>query len=126
MLGLAGVLAAAQLPVMSSLLASVYHAPSTRRHYAFTFFLAGGNFIAVIFGGLGFGLSATLTRDWRTSFVYLAVMFFVVLLVAVFTVPNLRKAVPYPEIMVQDSEEHIALLTSEPGKPGKRHDMRTD
>lgn len=126
MLGLAGVLAAAQLPVMSSLLTSVYSVPSTRRHCAFTFFLAGGNSIAVVFGGVGSGLAATYTRDWRASFVYIAILFGTVLVVAVFAIPNLRKAGPYPEIVGQDPEEQNALLVSGTRGAVEKHKMRAD
>ncbi|KUI56619.1 hypothetical protein VP1G_04040 [Cytospora mali] len=123
MLGLAGVLAAAQLPVMSNLLATVYSIPSIRRHCIFTFFLAGGNSIAVIFGGFGSGLAAILTSDWRASFVYIALLFVIVLVVAVFILPNFPKAGPYMGDTVQYSEEHSALLAPE---PMEKHEMRVD
>lgn len=126
MLGLAGILAAAQLPVMSSILTSVYSIPSTRRHCVFTIFLTGGNTIAVIFGGIGSGLAATYARDWRASFVYIAMLLVVVLVVAVFAIPNLRKDGPYPEDIVQDPEEQNALLTSGPRSAVKKTESRTD
>ncbi|ROV91352.1 hypothetical protein VMCG_09694 [Cytospora schulzeri] len=113
-LGFSGILAAAQLPVMSSMLTSVYSDPSTRRHCAFTFFLAGGNSIAVVFGGVGSGLAASYTTDWRTSFLYIAVLFIIILVVALFAIPNLPKAGSYPEEMVHDPEEQNALLASKP------------
>lgn len=126
MLGLAGILAAAQLPVISSLLTSVYSVPSTRRHCVFTFVLAGGNSIAVVFGGIGSGLTATYTRDWRASFVYIAIMFGIVLVIAVFTIPNLRKAAPFPENMADGPEEQYALLASGTRGAVEKHEMRGD
>lgn len=126
MLGFAGMLAAAQLPVMSSILVSVFSVPSTRLQCVFSLFLAGGNSIAVVFGGVGSGLAATYTRDWRASFVYIAVLFLLVVLLAVFTIPNLRKAGPYPKNMFQDPEEQNALLTPGPRNAVKNREMRAD
>lgn len=126
MLGLAGISAAAQGPVMSSLLASVYAAPSTRRHCVFTLFLAGGDSIAVVFGGLGSGVAATLTGDWRASFVYIAVLFAVVLVIALFVIPKVPKARPYSTIMAQHPEEHNSLLGSEARGPVEKREAVAD
>lgn len=127
MLGLAGVLAAAQIPVMSSLLTSIYSVPSTRRHCVYTFFLAGGNSIAVVFGGVGTGLAATLARNWRASFVYIAVLFVIVLVVAVFTIPNLRNPGQYSASVTRDFEERNVLLEpSDLRGPMEKHEIRAE
>lgn len=125
-LGLAGILAAAQTPVMSSLLASVYSAPSTRRQCVFTFFEAGANSIAVVFGSLGSGLVATLTRDWRASFVYIAVLLAIVLSVAIFAIPSTPEVGPYSASMARHHEEQNALLGSEVRGTVEKRGIRED
>lgn len=90
MLGVAGLASAAHIPIVSSILASIYTVPSMRRQCVFTFFLAGGNAFAVLFGGLGSGLVDTsLDGDWRASFIYIATLFGAVAVASIFVVPRL-------------------------------------
>ncbi|ROV99571.1 hypothetical protein VPNG_07726 [Cytospora leucostoma] len=126
MLGLAGVIAAAQLPIMSGLLTSIYAVPSTRLHCIFTLFLAGGNFIAVVFGGISFGIVATSAKSWRASFVYIAVLFVIILVLAVLTIPDLPKDKPYSESMDQCPDEQYALLGTEHVGAMKRNEIKAD
>lgn len=88
-LGVAGLASAAHIPIVSSILSSIYTVPSTRRQYVFTFFLAGGNAFSVLFGGLCSGLVDTaLGGDWRASFIYISTLFAAVAVAGVFILPN--------------------------------------
>lgn len=110
MLGLAGFACAAHIPIMSSLLTSLYCVPSRRRHCVFTFFLAGGNAFAVVFGGLGSGLvTQSFEGDWRATFVYIAVLYAAVAFVGFFIVPDTPRT--YPTYMATSgAEEQYTLL----------------
>lgn len=85
---LTGIAASANIAIMGSLLCSVYTTPSPRRNVIITMFLAGGNSVGVIFGGIGSGLVAT-GWNWRASFVYMAIVFVLVAVVGFFAIPNL-------------------------------------
>lgn len=110
MLGAAGLACAAHIPIMSSLLTSIYSVPSKRRHFVFTCFLAGGNAFAVLFGNVGSGLATdALGGDWRGTCVYIAVMYAIVALIGVLTVPNMPRN--YPTYIVSSgSEDRYTLL----------------
>lgn len=111
MLGVAGLASAAHIPIMSSILASIYTSPSTRRQCVFTLFLAGGNAFAVLFGGLGSGLVDTaLNGDWRASFIYIAALFGAVVVASIFVIPKL----PQDESLFPDQsqqEDQLPLLS---------------
>lgn len=126
MLGIAGVMAAAQIPVMSGLLTSMYAVPSIRLHFIFTVLLAGGNSVAVVFGGIGSGLVATSANSWRASFVYIAVLFAIVLVLAALTIPDLPKDKPYSASMDQCPDEQHALLGIERVGAAKKHPIKAD
>lgn len=110
MLGVAGLACAAHIPVMSSLLISVYSVPSKRRHFVITCFFAGGNVFAVLFGSLGSGLvTDALGGDWRGVFVFIAVMYTIVGFAGFWTLPNMPRN--YPTYIVSSgSENRYALL----------------
>lgn len=110
MLGIAGFACAAHIPITSSLLSSVYSAPSTRRYCVFTFFLAGGNAFAVVFGSLGSGLiSVSFDGNWRATLVYMAVMYAAVAVLACLAVPNMPRTHP-TYIITSGSEDRYTLL----------------
>lgn len=114
MLGLSGLASAAHIPIVSSLLASIYTIPSTRRQCVFTFFLAGGNAFAVLFGGLGSGLVDTvLEGDWRASFFYIATLFAAVAIAAMIVIPNMPPELPRP-LSQSPSEDQRPLLSPLP------------
>lgn len=118
MLGLSGLASAAHIPIVSSLLASIYPVPSTRRHCVFTFFLAGGNAFAVLFGGLGSGLVDTvLEGNWRASFTYIATLFAAVAIAGLFVIPNMPPELPVPPISRSQSEDQRPLLSPLAEKP---------
>lgn len=103
-LGVAGVACAAHVPITSSILTSIYDVPSTRRHCVFTFFLAGGNVFAVVFGGLGSGvINVLFDGDWRGSFIFVAVLYAVVAIVVALAIPNVPRH--YPTYMVSSASE---------------------
>lgn len=117
MLGLGGLASAAHIPIVTSLMSSIYNAPSTRRQCVFTFFLAGGNAFAVLFGGLGSGLVDTaLEGDWRASFIYIAALFAAVTVASIFVIPNLPQERSPPLYHTQSEDRH-PLLGQVPEKP---------
>lgn len=88
----------------------MYSASSTRRHCVFTFSLAGGNALAVIFGSVGSGLvSVSFGESWRATLVYMAVMYAVVAVVACLAVPNMPHAHP-AYIIASGAEDRYTLL----------------
>lgn len=109
-LGVAGLACAAHTPIMSSLLASIYVYPSTRRHCILTCFLAGGNAFSVIFGSVGCGLvDMAMNGDWRSSFVYIAVIYGVVAVVGALVIPNVPRTHSMTTIRSR-SEDRYTLL----------------
>lgn len=122
MLGAAGFACAANIPIMSSLLTSIYPVPSTRRHCVFTFFLAGGNAFAVIFGGLGSGIvDVAMQGDWRASPVYIAVIYAIVTVVGALVIPNMSRTYPV-HIVSSSSKDRFTLL----GRPIHQRSSVTD
>lgn len=110
LLGVAGLACAAHIPIMSSLLTSIYVVPSTRRHCVFTFFLAGGNAFSVIFGGLGSGLVDTaMEGDWRGSFVYVAILYAITAVVGAVVIPNMPRTHSI-QIVTSRPEDRFTLL----------------
>lgn len=109
-LGVAGLACAAHIPIMSSILTSIYVCPSTRRHCVLTSFLAGSNAFAVIFGGVGSGLVNTaIDGDWRGSFVYIAVLYALIAVVAALVIPNTPRSHSMIAIASR-SEDRYSLL----------------
>ncbi|KAJ4422685.1 hypothetical protein N0V82_002689 [Gnomoniopsis sp. IMI 355080] len=109
-LGVAGLACAAHIPIMSSLLASIYAYPSTRRHCVLTFFLAGGNAFSIILGSVGCGLvNMAMNGDWRGSFVYIAIVYGVVAVVAALVIPNVPRTHSVTNIRSR-SEDRYTLL----------------
>lgn len=122
LLGVAGLACAAHIPIMSSLLTSIYVVPSTRRHCVFTFFLAGGNAFSVIFGGLCSGLVDTaMEGDWRGSYVYVAVLYAIIAVVGAVVIPNMPRTHSMHAIM-SPTEDRYTLL----GSPAIKRSAWTD
>lgn len=112
-LGIAGAACSAHLPITSSILTSMYPTPSTRRYRVFTFFLAGGNAFAMVFGSLGSGLvKSAFGRTWYAPFVFIAVVYAIVTIAAWLTVPNLPQNYPHG-IVASRSEDRYILLGDE-------------
>lgn len=109
-LGVAGLACAAHIPIMSSILASIYAYPSTRRHCVMMSFLAGGNAFSVVFGGVGSGLvNMAIGGDWRGSFVYIAILYALIAVVAALVIPNLPRR--HSMIVIESrSEDRYSLL----------------
>ncbi len=86
MLAMAGVVCASHIPIAVSMLSMAYPSPSCRKNLVFAFFVAGGNPLAIIFGGVGSGL-VTMKYTWRAAFCLLAGTFVVILVLAFLAVP---------------------------------------
>ncbi|KAF9876104.1 aminotriazole resistance [Colletotrichum karsti] len=82
--GLMG-LVSASLPAGQGILGNIYEAPYRRKNYAFACWSAG-NPLGFVFGSI-FGGIATQLFGWRASFWLLAIIYFVVTILACFTVP---------------------------------------
>lgn len=109
-LGVAGLACSAHIPIMSSLLTSIYVYPSTRRHCVLTFFLAGGNAFSVIFGGVGSGIvNMAVEGDWRGSFIYVAVLYAIVAVIGALVIPDAPRTHPVLPITSR-SEDRYPLL----------------
>lgn len=123
MLAVAGLASSAHIPIVSSLLSSIYTVPSTRRQCVFTLFLAGGNAFAVLFGGLGSGLVDTvLDGDWRASFIYIAALFAAVAIASLFVIPSMPRDPP-PGLYQSQPEDQSPLLSHLTDKlPGQARD----
>lgn len=122
LLGLAGLACAAHIPIMSSLLTSIYVFPSTRRHCVFTLVLAGGNAFSVIFGSLGAGLVDTaMDANWRGSLVYVAVLYAAVAVLGALVIPNMPRTHSM-HVVTSRSEDRYTLL----GRPVVKRSAWTD
>lgn len=116
-LGVAGLASSAHVPIMSSILTSIYAYPSTRRHCVLTFFFAGSNAFSVILGGLGSGLvPVAMDGDWRCSFIYVAVLYAIVAAVGAVVIPNSPRAQSMFAI-TSVTEDHHTLLGHPVVKP---------
>lgn len=110
LLGVAGLACAAHVPIMSSLLTSVYSVPSMRRHLVFTFFLAGGNAFAVVFGALGSGaVTFFVGEDWRGCFVYISGMYVLVAAVGALAIPSMPRSYPAFAVSSGAEDQHNLL-----------------
>ncbi|KAF2744585.1 MFS general substrate transporter [Sporormia fimetaria CBS 119925] len=84
--GVLGVFSASAVPPAQGMLGVIYKRPSKRKNRAFGAFSAG-NPLGYVCGTILSGLAAKIS-NWRASLWLLAIVYFVIALVAVFTVPN--------------------------------------
>ncbi|KAF2640714.1 hypothetical protein P280DRAFT_325621 [Massarina eburnea CBS 473.64] len=84
--GILGIFSASVVPPAQGMLGSIYVKPSQRKNRVFGCFSAG-NPLGFVFGSILSGL-ATQLFNWRASYWLLAIVYLVVSVVAVFTVPN--------------------------------------
>jgi MFS family permease len=84
--GILGIFSASAVPPAQGMLGVVYQRPSRRKNRVFGCFSAG-NPLGYVFGTIFSGL-ATQIFNWRASFWLLAIVYLVVTVVAMFTVPN--------------------------------------
>ena len=86
LLGLTGLLSASAVPPAQGMLGVIYERPSKRKNAVFACFSAGNplGFVAgIITGGVATGLFS-----WRASFWFLAIVYAIFTIIAIFTVPN--------------------------------------
>ncbi|RAK95313.1 MFS general substrate transporter [Aspergillus ibericus CBS 121593] len=83
--GLLGLMSAASVPPAQGMLANIYQRPSKRKNRVFACFSAG-NPLGFVFGSIFSGI-ATQLFNWRASFFLLAIIYVVVVAIALFTVP---------------------------------------
>ncbi|KAF2797462.1 major facilitator superfamily MFS-1 [Melanomma pulvis-pyrius CBS 109.77] len=84
--GVLGIFSASAVPPAQGMLGVIYQTPGQRKNKVFACFSAG-NPLGFVFGTI-FGGLATQIFNWRASFWLLAIVYLVVSIVAVFTVPN--------------------------------------
>ncbi|KAF2266116.1 MFS general substrate transporter [Lojkania enalia] len=84
--GVLGIWSASAVPPAQGMLGVVYETPSRRKNKVFGCFSAG-NPLGFVFGSIFSGL-ATRLFNWRAGFYLLALVYIVITLLAVFTVPN--------------------------------------
>ena len=78
-------MSAASVPPAQGMLANLYPRPSQRKNRVFACFSAG-NPLGFVFGSIFSGIASELF-DWRASFFLLAIIYVVVVAIALFTVP---------------------------------------
>ncbi|PYI36285.1 putative transporter [Aspergillus indologenus CBS 114.80] len=83
--GVMGLMSAASVPPGQGMLANIYQRPSKRKNRVFACFSAG-NPMGFVFGSVFSGI-ATQLFNWRASYFLLAIIYVVVVVVAVFSVP---------------------------------------
>lgn len=83
--GILGIWSASAVPPAQGMLGVIYERPSRRKNKVFGCFSAG-NPLGFVFGTIFSGL-ATKLFNWRAAFWLLAIVYLVVTVVAVFTVP---------------------------------------
>lgn len=83
--GIMGLTSASTIPSAQGVLGSIYDKPSKRKNYAFACF-SSGNHLGFVFSSIFFGI-ATQLFGWRASLWLLAIIYFVVAIIACFTVP---------------------------------------
>ncbi|KAF1961337.1 hypothetical protein CC80DRAFT_488635 [Byssothecium circinans] len=86
--GILGIFSASAVPPAQGMLGTIYAKPSKRKNRVFGCFSAG-NPLGFVFGTIFSGL-ATQIFNWRASYWLLAIVYLVVSVVAVFTVPTDR------------------------------------
>ncbi|GAQ46325.1 hypothetical protein AtubIFM57143_000866 [Aspergillus tubingensis] len=84
--GVMGLMSAASIPPAQGMLANLYPRPSKRKNRVFACFSAG-NPLGFVFGTIFSGI-ATQLFNWRASFFLLAIIYVVVVAVAVWVVPT--------------------------------------
>lgn len=84
--GILGIFSASVVPPAQGMLGVIYSQPGKRKNKVFGCFSAG-NPLGFVFGTIFSGL-ATQIFNWRASFWLLAIVYLVVSVVAIFTVPN--------------------------------------
>jgi MFS family permease len=84
--GVLGIFSASAVPPAQGMLGVIYRQPSPRKNKAFGCFSAG-NPLGFVFGTIFSGL-ATQLFSWRASLWLLAIVYLVVSVIAVFTVPK--------------------------------------
>ena len=84
--GVLGIWSASAVPPAQGMLGAIYEKPSPRKNRAFGCFSAG-NPLGFVFGTILSGLF-TQIFNWRVGFYLLAIVYFCVSVIAVFTVPK--------------------------------------
>lgn len=84
--GILGIWSAAAVPPAQGILGTIYEKPSRRKNKVFGCFSAG-NPLGFVFGTIMSGVF-TKVFNWKAGFWFLAVVYLVVTLVAIFTVPR--------------------------------------
>lgn len=83
--GVMGLMSAAAVPPAQGMLGNIYERPSKRKNKVFACFSAG-NPMGFVFGSIFSGVAVQLF-NWRASFFLLAIIYVVVVAIALFTVP---------------------------------------
>ncbi|GMG31426.1 unnamed protein product [Aspergillus oryzae var. brunneus] len=83
--GVMGLMSASSVPPAQGMLANIYEKPSKRKNRVFACFSAG-NPLGFVFGSIFSGI-ATQLFNWRASFFLLAIIYVVIVAIALFTVP---------------------------------------
>ena len=84
--GILGVWSASAVPAAQGMLGAIYEKPSPRKNKVFACFSAG-NPLGFVFGTIVSGVF-TQIFNWRASFFLLAIVYFCISVMAVFTVPK--------------------------------------
>jgi MFS family permease len=87
--GLIGLMSAGAVPPAQGMLGRIYHTPSRRKNAAFACFGAG-NPLGFVLGMISSGIASQLF-SWRASFWFLALVYFVFTILAVFTIPKMEE-----------------------------------
>jgi MFS family permease len=87
--GLIGLMSAGAVPPAQGMLGRIYHAPSRRKNAAFACFGAG-NPLGFVFGMISSGIASQIF-GWRASFWFLALVYFLFTILAVFTIPIMEE-----------------------------------
>ncbi|KAK3307478.1 major facilitator superfamily domain-containing protein [Chaetomium strumarium] len=90
--GVLGVCAAMVVPPAIGIMGAAYGTPSKRKNLAFSAFSAG-NPLGFVFGSVVSGV-ATMVVNWRASYVLIAIVWVVLAVLAVWTIPKVEA---YPE-----------------------------
>src|SRR6201996_9114666 len=84
--GFMGLMSAAAVPPAQGMLAVIYDVPSERKNAVFACFSAG-NPLGFVFGLISGGIVSQIF-NWRAGFWWLAIVFFVLTIVAIFVLPK--------------------------------------
>lgn len=83
--GVMGLMSAAAVPPAQGMLGNIYQRPSKRKNKVFACFSAG-NPMGFVFGSIFSGIAVQLF-NWRASFFLLAIIYVVIVAIALFSVP---------------------------------------